>query len=80
MSTTTIEVLVLGPDRSLFEGRASHVIFPGEQGTFEIGPFHRPIVSRLFPGVVTIDNNNLPIKRGVVKVERNKVVALVEPA
>jgi F-type H+-transporting ATPase subunit epsilon len=80
MSATLVEVIVLGPDRLLFEGRVSHVIFPGEQGTFEIGPFHRPIVSRLFPGVVTIENNSLPIKRGVVKVERNKVTALVEPA
>ena len=77
---TTIDVIVLGPDRSLYEGRASHIIFPGERGVFEVGPFHRPIVSRLLPGVVTIDNANLPIKRGVVKVERNRVTALVEPA
>ena len=80
MTTTTLEVLVLGPNRPLFEGRASHVIFPGEQGTFEVGPFHRPIVSRLLPGVMVIDNEELPIQRGVVKVERNRVTALVEPA
>ena len=80
MSTTTIDVTVLGPDRSLFEGRASHVIFPGERGVFEVGPFHRPIVSRLLSGVVMIDDASLPIQRGVVKVEQNRVIALVEPA
>ncbi len=77
---TTIDVIVLGPDRSLYEGRASHIIFPGERGVFEVGPFHRPIVSRLLPGIVAIDDTHLPIQRGVVKVEQNRVTAFVEPA
>ncbi|MCM8812130.1 MAG: hypothetical protein NC910_03655 [Candidatus Omnitrophica bacterium] len=74
-----LDVVILGPDRSLFEGRASRVICPGEQGVFEIGPFHRPLVSRLFPGAVIVDDKSLPIHRGVVKVEKNRVTALVEP-
>ena len=76
----TLDVIVLGPDRPLFEGKVSRIIFPGEQGVFEVGPFHRPLVSRLLPGVIVIEGESLPIQRGVVKIERNRVTALVEPA
>ncbi len=74
----TLEVLLLTPEKILFEGRAQRVILPGEEGTFEVGSFHRTLVSRLLPGVIVIDEHSFPIQRGVVKVEKNTVTSLSE--
>ncbi len=73
-----LEVLILTPQRRLFRGRAQSVILPGEEGIFEIGPFHRPLMSRLLPGVIEVDQQTFSIRRGVVKVERDTVVSIVE--
>ena len=75
-----LEVTLLTPQKIVFKGAAHRVIFPGEQGIFEVGDFHRPLFSRLLPGTLIIDNQEIPILRGVVKVDRNLVTSLVEMA
>ncbi len=70
--------MILSPEATLFEGKASRVILPGEQGVFEVHSFHRPLLSRLLPGALIIDDKPMAIRRGVVKVERNRVIAMVE--
>lgn len=74
-----LEVLVATPLKVLFRGRASRVICPGEQGTFEIGPFHRPLFSFLQPGDLKVEKRLFPIRRGVVKVEGNNLLCIVTP-
>lgn len=74
-----LEITILSPHDVLFSGRAQHVILPGEAGVFEVLPFHRPLVSRLLPGLILVDDQQIPIHRGVVKVERNTITAIVEP-
>lgn len=74
-----LDLLVLGPHGALFEGKVTQVILPGESGVFEVHPYHRPIISRLLSGRIVMDQQTLPIRRGVVKVERDRVTALVEP-
>lgn len=74
-----LDVMIASPQDLLFQGRARHVIFPGEQGVFEVCPFHRPLVSRLLPGLIVVDEQSFPIQRGVVKVEHDTVTAIVEP-
>ena len=73
-----LHVLVISHAGVLFEGTAHQVIVPGEQGVFEIQPFHRPVVSRLLPGAVIVDGKTLAIRRGVVQTARNAVTAIVE--
>lgn len=73
-----LDVTILTPEEVLFQGRASRVILPGEVGTFEVGPFHRPLVSRLLPGFLIVDDRSVLIRRGVVKVERDRVTSIVE--
>lgn len=75
-----LRVTILSPQAPLFDGQAQSVTVPGEQGVFEIWPFHRPLISRLLPGTITVDHESVPIQRGVIKVERNTVVAIVDPA
>ena len=78
MASSLLEVLVTSPERVLFTGTAQSVIFPGEQGTFEVLPLHRPLVSRLLAGMVVIDGQSFGIRRGVVRVADDTVTAVVE--
>ena len=74
-----LTVVILSAQELLFEGLARHVILPGEQGVFEVWPFHRPLISRLLPGFIVVDEQPIAIRRGVVNVARDAVTALVEP-
>ena len=74
-----LDVTILTPQEVLFQGQAVRVILPGEMGTFEVGPFHRPLMSRLLLGEILVDDKKIPIRRGIVKIERNTVTSMVEP-
>jgi len=74
-----LDTIILSPQRVIFKGVLESIIFPGEAGVFEVLPYHRNIISRLIRGEIVLNQKKvLPIKRGIVKVERNKVVAVVE--
>lgn len=73
-----LDVILLTAEKVLFRGNANRVIFPGEQGTFEVCPFHRSIFSRLLPGQVIVEDQAFTILRGVVKVEQDAVISIVE--
>jgi F0F1-type ATP synthase epsilon subunit len=73
-----LDVVVLTLGKILFEGKAKSVILPGEKGTFEVLPYHKPLLSRLITGPLIIDGQHIFIKRGIVKVALNKVMAVVE--
>jgi F-type H+-transporting ATPase subunit epsilon len=73
-----LNVLVTSPERVLYEGTARGVIVPGAEGTFEILPLHRSLVSRLLGGVMVIDDRSFPIRRGAIRVADDTVVAVVE--
>ena len=75
-----IDLLILSPERLIYEGKAFNVILPGEHGVFEILPFHKRLMSRLLAGLVIIDKKVMRIKRGVVKVGLNQVTIIVEEA
>jgi F0F1-type ATP synthase epsilon subunit len=62
----------------IFEGMARGVIVPGEQGTFEVLPFHKRMLSRLVTGDIFIDEKAFPIRRGIIKVDRNSVTIIAE--
>ena len=74
-----LDVTVVSAEKSLFEGHAKNVIVPGEVGVFQIYPFHKPIISRLFPGIVYVDGESFSIRHGIVKADQNVVTVLVEP-
>lgn len=75
-----LDVMVMNPQGVLFEGKAKSVIVPGEAGTFEIIPFHKPILSRLVSGMVHVDENGFSINRGIIKVASNTVTIIAEDA
>lgn len=72
------DVIVVTPEKVLFEGKADSAILPGENGVFEVMSFHKPILSRLISGEIEIDEQFLAIRRGIAKVEDNVLTAIVE--
>lgn len=73
-----LNVSILNLSRVVFEGQAAKVIVTGEEGVFEVLPFHKRILSRLITGVVVVDEQSFPIKRGIIKADQNKVTVILE--
>lgn len=72
-------IVVLNPKKVLFEGVASSVFLQGDNGEFEILPYHCPIVSLLKKGHVLIDSKKrLAIRGGIAKFNNNELVVMVE--
>ena len=73
---------VVTPDKKVFEGEASSVIFPGSDGEFQVLSNHAPMISALGKGKMTISASGkqevVVIDGGVVEVLNDKVVVLAE--
>ena len=74
----SFNVSIVDPEGVVFEGKAQRVIFPGKNGTFEILVNHKPLLSRLRSGTIVVDNKEIPISQGVVRVLSNQILAIVE--
>ncbi len=73
-----IDVSILSPTRVVFEGKAKSITLPGEEGVFEVLPFHKAILTRLISGTLFLDEQAVSIRRGLVSVNQNKVTIIVE--
>jgi F0F1-type ATP synthase epsilon subunit len=73
-----LTVTVRTPSEEVFQGKAASVILPGESGVFEVLPFHKRILSRLVTGTISVDERDIPIKRGIVMVDQNTVTVIAE--
>ena len=63
----------------VFEGEAKSVFLPGDMAEFEIQDYHVPIVSLLRRGSVVVDwDKVVPIKKGMVKFDKNECMILIE--
>lgn len=77
-----MNVSILSPLKSLFQGEATSVNLPGKVGAFTILENHAPIVSTLDKGVITITNKDevseIEIVSGFVEVHDNEIIICVE--
>ena len=78
-----MELIVLTPEKEIFQGEINSVKVPGAGGQFEILSGHAPIVSSLVTGPVRILNANgektlFNIAKGFVEVLNNEVSLLVQ--
>ena len=75
-----MEVQIITPDSTLFNGEATLVVVPGIDGQIGILNNHAPLVSSLVKGVVKIKHNDkedhFDIPGGVVEVSSNKITVL----
>ncbi len=73
-----LDVTVVTPEKVIFEGKAKSIILPGEQGVFELLPYHKPLLSRLVSGKLLIDKSTFSIRRGIVGINHNKATIIIE--
>ena len=75
-----MDVQIITPDKSLYDGKADLVTVPGSSGSIGILNNHAPLVSSLKKGDVKVILNEkeefFQINGGVIEVSKNKVVVL----
>jgi F-type H+-transporting ATPase subunit epsilon len=80
-----MELVVLSPEKEIFNGKVSSVTVPGETGQFQILTGHAPIISALSEGNVKIVKEdgkiiNCSIGSGFIEVIDNELAILVQEA
>jgi len=78
-----MNVKIIKPDATLFDGTATLVQLPGTGGLFELLENHAPIISSLAEGKIRLQAEGeaekvFPIKAGVVKGQQNDILILVQ--
>lgn len=78
-----MNILVLTPEKEIFNGAAKSVTAPGTLGKFEILENHAAMVSSLEKGdirIVKADGSKLtlPIEKGFIEVLKNEISLLVQ--
>ena len=81
---TRLEVSLISPEATVFEGRASHVIVPAWDGQLGVMPDHAPIIVLLGAGELRIDGEagqqRFDVTGGFMQVVDNRVTILSESA
>jgi len=81
-----LNIEIISPEKSLFEGECEMVQVPGAKGSFQILNMHAPIISTLVKGNIRIrtsgtkQEKSWEIDSGVVECHDNKIIILVEAA
>lgn len=76
-----MKVVIVSPEKTLYEGQANGVVVPGEGGRFEVLQHHAPIISTLTAGVVELraaEPLTFEISGGFIEVSHNEVSVCVE--
>lgn len=82
---STIQVDVVSAEESIFSGMAKFVALPGESGELGILPGHTPLITRIKPGAVRIeqaDGNEefVFVAGGILEVQPHHVTVLSDTA
>ena len=78
-----MKLLILTPDKQVFDGDITSVKVPGTSGQFEVLNGHAPIVSSLEEGVVRVietggSRKEFNIEKGFIEVINNEVAILAQ--
>ena len=81
----TFKLEILTPNGEIFNGNAINVVLPGEEGEFGVLAGHSSVTTLLEAGVVDVEKDDKSIESilinwGVVQVDEQKVIILVEGA
>ena len=76
---------ILTPNGGIFDGEAVSVVLPGEEGEFGVLAGHASLTTLLEAGVVDVEKEDKSVESilinwGVVQVDEEKVIVLVEGA
>ena len=77
-----MKLIIVSPEKTVYEGNATSVVVPGDKGTFEVLDNHAPIISSLQAGNIVVNDAgnlmNFDIKSGLIEVAQNTVSICVE--
>lgn len=77
-----LHLVIVSPERTVFDGNISSISLPGESGRFQVLPEHAPLISTLVDGdvkyVTTDGEQTLHIASGFADVNRNEISVCVE--
>lgn len=81
----TFKLEILTPNGMIYNGQALSVVLPGEEGEFGVLAGHASLTTLLEAGVVDVEKEDksveaIVINWGVVQVDEEKVIILVEGA
>ena len=81
----TFKLEILTPNGEIYNGQAISVVLPGEEGEFGVLAKHASLTTLLTSGVVDVEKEDktveaIVINWGVVQVDEEKVIILVEGA
>ncbi|CAG7603998.1 F0F1 ATP synthase subunit epsilon [Candidatus Vallotia tarda] len=81
----TIKVDVVNTEESIFSGYARFISLPGELGELGILPGHTPLITRIRPGSVHIEDENgheqfVFVSGGILEVQPGTVTVLADTA
>lgn len=78
----TIQVDIVSAEQEIFSGTAERVIAPGEAGELGILPEHMPLLTRIKPGTVRIQNGAeeevIYVSGGMMEVQPDRVTVLAD--
>lgn len=77
-----MQLEIITPEETLFEGEVKGAKFPGKDGSFEILKNHAAMISRIEAGQIRVttpsdETQYFTVEDGFVEVRNNNVVALV---
>ena len=81
MAARTLRLIILSPEKELFSGNVTGVLFPGATAPFTVLYNHAPIISVLEQGTIRWEadtQGEVTIAGGFVEVCDNVVTACVE--
>jgi F-type H+-transporting ATPase subunit epsilon len=78
-----IDIKILSPLGTIYDGKVSHVTFPGAMGAFAVYPSHAPIVSTLVKGNIVCfpgngEKQTFAVRNGFVEVKNDRATVCVE--
>lgn len=78
-----MNVEIISPESTLFEGQATYVFLPGSDGSLGVMNNHAPLITSLKKGVVRVKEasgkeHKFEVKGGTVEVFNNKMIILAE--
>ena len=67
------------PDTLVYENEVQSVFLTGDQGEYELMPYHYPVLGILKEGNIIIDwKESVPLKLGLVRFFANDCIILIE--
>jgi F-type H+-transporting ATPase subunit epsilon len=78
-----MQLKVISPEETLYDGEVVLVQLPGSMGSFEILHNHAPIIARIDAGKLKVIDESrnkfyLQVNSGVVEVKNNVIVVLTD--